>query len=281
MHATTQEPGPLSIDAALRHIQSQARYLFRTTDLAKMMGKEPTGPTVKFALLRQAKAGRITLVSRRPATWLIVPPEHEHYGAPPVDWWLHDYLDPVEPYYYVALLSAARHWGSGHYARQSVQVMVARQRAPLSIGKLQVEFVFKKNVSTTPVTRVRGTVAPLRVSTREATLLDLLRHQSEVGGLEAIVRIAKDFAPEMTPPGLANALDALGLAPPAQRLGFLLEHLHQKKLAKVVDAWLAPRRLSPQLLEPEGTLSETPILTSSRWAVEFTQRQQEQIEEFM
>ena len=97
--------------------------------------------------------------------------------------------------------------------------------------------------------------------------------------MEAIARIAKDFAPEMTPTGLADALGALGMSPPAQRLGFVLELLHLNKLAKVVEAWLTPRRLTPQLLEPEGLPSGTPTLTNGRWAIEFTLRHQEQIEE--
>ena len=277
--ANAPTPEPLSVDEALRRIQSEARYLFRTTDLAKMVGKAPNGPALKFALLRSAKAGRIALVSKRPSTWLIVPPEHEHYGAPPVEWWLNDFLEPIEPGYYVALLSAARHWGSGHYAHQSVQVMVSRQRAPLSIGKLRIEFIYKKNVASTPVTRVRGEIAPLRVSTREATLLDLLRHQSEIGGLEAIVRIAKDFAAAMTASGLTDALDALGLAPPAQRLGFVLERLHQKRLCPPVERWLASRRPTLQPLEPAPPPGDNARTTDPRWAVWFTRRQQEQIEE--
>lgn len=278
---SVQESEPLPIAEALRRIQSEARYLFRTGELAKLMNKEPNGPAIKFALMRLAKSGRITLVSKRPATWLIVPPEHGHYGAPPLDWWLNDYLEPIEPYYYVGLLSAAKHWGSGHYARQSMQVVVPRQRAPLTVGSLRIEFIFKKNASQTPVARVRGAVAPLRVSTREATLLDLIRHQTEIGGLEAIVRIAKDFSPAMTSAGLTDAMDALGLTPSAQRLGFVLEKLHQKKLAHAVDVWLKQRRPTPQPLEPGDHLNDVQKMTSPRWVIEYTPRQQEQIEELM
>jgi hypothetical protein len=87
---------------------------------------EPT-EVISSALNRLAKAGLVVLLTKKPSTWLIVPPEQAHYGAPPVQWWLHDFLKTTDPDYYVALLSAARPWGSGHYALQTVQVALSRQ----------------------------------------------------------------------------------------------------------------------------------------------------------
>src|SRR5450830_295224 len=118
----TESPIPetpaLSGEVALRAIQSQARYLFRPAEFGRLTGTEAGSAALKSALSRYSKRGRIALVSKKPTAWLIVPPEHEHYGAPPVGWWLHDYLKDTEPHYYLALLSAAKHWGSGHYALQ-------------------------------------------------------------------------------------------------------------------------------------------------------------------
>lgn len=280
MNLKTVPQTTLSSEEAIRGIQSKARYLFRTEEFAALTGRIAGGVAVKSALARLSRAGRIALVSKRPAIWLIVPAEHEHYGAPPVDWWLDDYLKNIEPGYYVALLSAARYWGSGHYARQAFQVMVGSQRPVLTVGRLAVEFMYKKNVTRTPVVRVSGAVSSLRVSTREATLLDLLRHHSEVGGLEAIVRIAKDFLPDMTPEGLIEALDALGQAPSAQRLGFLLEQL-KASLAHPVAVWLKARDLNQQPLEKGQAESEDKTMVSSKWAIRYTQSQQQLIEELM
>lgn len=269
----------MTLPEALRRIQSQARYLVRTDELARMLNKDLKGSAITSALSRLAKAGRVVLLSKRPSTWLIVPPEQAHYGAPPVQWWLHDFLRTTDPDYYVALLSAARHWGSGHYALQTVQVALSRQRAPLVVGKLRVEFVYKKNASKTPVETARMGVAPLRVSTREATLLDLFRHQSTVGGLEATARIVKDFAKAMSPQGLKSALDALDLTPPAQRLGFVFEQLRLEKFASTVEDWLSKRRPTLQPLEPTAAPRVAARLQSPRWALEFTINEEEQLGE--
>lgn len=275
----TPEPSALPGEAALRAIQAQARYLFRPAEFGRLTGTEAGSAALKSALSRYSKRGRIALVSKKPTAWLIVPPEHEHYGAPPVGWWLHDYLKDTEPHYYLALLSAAKHWGSGHYALQATQVMVSTQRAPQTIGRLRLDYTYKKNIDRTPVVLVGTTVARMRVSTREATLLDLIRHQTEIGGLEAIVRITHDFALALEVPNLIQALDALDQTRATQRLGFVLEKLSLTDMAAAVDAWLQKRRRTLQPLEVGGSFEPNELVTDQRWGITCTPSQLEVFEE--
>lgn len=269
---------PGSSAHVLRQLQSQARYVFREQEFAELTGRVPGSPASQLALQRLSKAGLVVLAQKKPARWLIVPAEQAHYGAPPVDWWLDDFLRDQEPNYYVALLSAARHWGSAHYALQTTQVMVSRPRRPVQVGKLKVEFITKRALDTTPVSRERTRAAHLRVSTREATVLDLIRHQEVIGGLEAITRVAKDLAPKMTPKGVGDALSGLGQAPAAQRLGFVLQHLGSERLAASVSSWLHKQRKSLQpLVTPQPDARA--VLTDYNWAVEYTPAQLEEIKE--
>jgi len=265
----------LSWDTALRSIQSEARYLFRAEELAQLAGREPHAVALKSALGRYSKLGRIASLSKHPSTWLIVPPEHQRYGAPPVQWWLDDFLAPIEPHYYLALLSAAHHWGSSHYALQSTQIMVSRPRQSHAVGRLELQFFFKKNLAQTPVVHESKSVAGFRVSTREATLLDLLRHQSKIGGLEAVARITRDLATGISDKGLTAALDAMDQVVSAQRLGFLLEALGLEQLAVTVDSWLGTARRSVRALEPAALpfAQGARMTTSTRWGIEHTPAQ--------
>lgn len=269
--------------SALRSIQSQARYLFTPAEFAQLTGREPGSAALKMALQRLSKAGNIVLATKNPPQWLIVPPEHTHFGAPPVEWWLDDCLRTIAPHYYLALLSAARHWGSSHYAIQTTQVMLDRRRPSMTVGSIKVDFMPKKNCAATPVTKVRTGVAALRVSTREATLLDLIRHQTVVGGMEAITRIAKDFAPDMKATGVTDALNALDGVPAAQRLGFVLDHLGAARLANTVAAWLAGKRANVQHLTTISTRATSRNLAepaiNDRWRIRFTQAQMQSIQD--
>jgi predicted transcriptional regulator of viral defense system len=254
-------------DAALNQLQARAQYYFRPAEFARLTKRQADSASVTMALHRLAKRGRIVAVTRRPSGYLIIPPEHASFGAPPFSWWIDDCMKAVDPHYYVALLAAAQHWGSAHYARQDVQVMISRVRPPLTPGRLKITFVEKRGLEATPTVEVSTGVAPWRVSNRAVTVLDLLRHQETVGGLEAVVKILRDLAPSIKPPELREALDQRSTA---QRLGFLLERLGNRKLTKVVAAWLGLRRhRAPQPLELGIALSRRRLETNLQWHVAF------------
>jgi len=259
----------LGADDALRHIQAQARYFFEPTEFAALTGKAPQSTGVKKALVRLSRQGRIVLATKRPTGWLIVPPEQQHYGAPPVDWWLDDCLKQAEPHYYVALLSAARHWGSAHYALQNTQVMLGHPRLALKAGRLQVDFYAKRHLQATPTVVAHGSVAPWRVSTREATLLDLIRHQADVGGIEAVARVAKDFATSINGDALTLALNALDQVAAAQRLGFMLDRLGLPKSARRVARWLEGKRITQQPLVPQSSDEVRREQSDPTWAIRY------------
>jgi len=270
---------PQSSLNALREVQAQARYLFHEDEFAQRTGREPGGPASRQALQRLARSGRVVL-AHKPAYWLIVPPEHEHYGAPPFDWWLDDLLRELEPDYYLALLSAARYWGSAHYALQVVQVAASRPRRPLMVGKVHVKFVVKQALADTPVSTESTMVAQLRVSTREATVLDLIRHQSTVGGIESVARVTCDLLPRMTSAGVLDAVRAQGQVPAAQRLGFILEQLGGQQLAGTVRRWLRQQRRSVQpLVTPRDSDATQRYRGNLDWSIEYTERQFELLQE--
>jgi predicted transcriptional regulator of viral defense system len=267
-----------SVDSgeALRLIQSQARYVFDTEEFARVTGRNAHAARVSLARLARRKY--VEVVHKRPSVWLIVPPEYSHYGAPPFAWWAHDCLTRLVPFYYVGLLSAARIWGSSHYALQVEQVVVQEQRGPIEAGRQKVVFVSKADAARTPVTDVARDRGRLRVSTREATLLDLVRHQDKIGGIEAIARIIKDFGPDMKPSSMLRALDAMGQVSVAQRLGFLLERMGLLQMADLVADWLGPRRVVRRTLS-ESDLGVDELLMDERWAVRYSGNQQRLLEE--
>lgn len=256
-------------DAALNQLQARAQYYFQPAEFARLTERRAGSASVMMALHRLTKRGRIIAVTRRPSGYLIVPPEHASFGAPPFSWWIDACMRQIEPHYYVGLLTAARHWGSAHYARQDVQVMVSHARPPLIPGRLKITFTAKRNLEATPTLEVSTGVAPWRVSTRAATVLDLLRHQEAVGGLETVVRVLRDLAPSIKPQELRVALHALDQRSAAQRLGFLLDRLRKPKLAAVVSSWLGTRshRL-PQQLEL-GTTGSRGLEADKHWRVAF------------
>jgi AbiEi antitoxin C-terminal domain len=266
----TRSEGALRPDEALRQLQARSRYYFQPSEFARLTGRPEKSAAAYLALHRLARRGRVVAATRRPAGYLIVPPEHQDFGAPPVTWWIDDCLRPIEPHYYLALLSAARYWGSSHDARPDVQVMLSRPHPPLSPGRLRVTFVSKRNIEATPTVVVKSGVAPWRVSSPGATLLDLVRHQSTIGGLEAIIRIANDLSKGLDDKDLISSLKALNQASSAQRLGFLFDRMKLRDHARHIAKWLhgRPDFQTPQPLELGSAKVENTEL-DSRWKIRY------------
>lgn len=250
-------------EKALIDIQSTGRYGFSSEEFAARTGREPGGEAVRHALIRLRKKQRITQISRMPGYWLILPPEYLTRQAPPVAWWLHDFLSFKETHYYVGLLSAAQYHGSAHFAVMETQVVLPRIRKPLAVGTTRLRFFFKDNARDTPCDVINTEKTMLRVTTPAATLLDLLRHASQVGGIERIHVIAKDLCKKIDARSLLNALNAQAETAAAQRLGYLFDLLGKTTLAAVVDQWLANR--SVQVIRLDTSSLQTAASRHPRW----------------
>jgi len=271
-NADTQ-PSGFSSHGALRYFQSRARYFFEPAEFARLTGRCPETTAVRLALSRLAASRRIVPVTRRPAGYLIVPTECVSRGAPPFEWWIDDCLRRIEPDYYVALLSAAGQWGSisSDRAGQHTQIMLSRPHPPLTPGLLKISFYAKTCLATTPTVAVRNATGGFRVSTRAATLLDLFRHQAEIGGVTVIGRVLRDLAPSVGGAELVSALGALNSTSTAQRFGFLCDQLAESRLASGVFEWMVrrEREIGIKPLELGGVCGMPQTLVERRWKIAF------------
>ncbi len=244
-------------------LQGRGQVTFTLAELAARTGL--SGEAARAQLRRLQ--GRVARVRPRRALFLILNPEQRTMGAPPASWWLDAYFRWLSQPYYLALLSAAAEYGATHQAIQVVQVMTARPLRELRLGRIRVQFFVKADIDDTPVEARAGGFAPLRISTPEATALDLLRYAHRIGGAGRAVETIRQLLPAMRPTRLAAALRAKGELANAQRLGYVLEMLGQDRLARTVGAFL-PRRRAPVFLETRADKSASHAdSTSERWSV--------------
>src|SRR6266498_3557175 len=156
------------------------RVTLSLTDLVKESGLSAIAAKRQLSRLR----GKVVRISPRQPFFLIVSPEHRSMGAPPANWWLQDYFDWLGRPYYLALQSAASAFGSNPQALQVTQVMTDRPCRAIKVGRIQVKFFVKRGIERTPTQQPAGAVAPLCVSTPEATAFDLIRYATSIGGIE-------------------------------------------------------------------------------------------------
>ena len=143
--------------------------------------------------------------------------------------------------------------------------MTDRPCRAIKVGRIQVKFFVKRGIERTPTQQPAGAVAPLCVSTPEATAFDLIRYATSIGGIERAAETIRPLLPVLRARELKRVLDAENEPAVAQRLGFVVEANGDKSLAKVVRDWL-PDKLTPVTLSPtKGKRNTIPLV--ERWQV--------------
>ena len=210
-------------------------------------------------------AGKAIRVSPRQPFFLIIGPEHRTTGAPPAIWWLQDYFDWLGRPYYLALQSAASEFGSNPQSLQVTQVMTDRPIRVIKVGRVQVRFFVKSNVSHTPTQQLPQAPAPLCISTPEATAFDLVQYASRIGGIDRAAETILPLLPKLRIRELKKLLDIENAPTIAQRLGFVFEATGAKRPADAVYDWL-PDKLTAIPLSPTKTdCRNYPIV--ERWQI--------------
>ena len=155
----------------------------------------------------------------------------------PAELFIDQLMSSLERPYYVGLLSAAAYHGAAHQRPQRLQVVVPGSRRPVVCGRVQIDFVARKDMASTP-TAVRNTAAgTLRLATAEATALELVGFADRCGGLDHVATVLSELGEVMD----AQALVAAAALCPivwVQRLGWLLEQVGHGELASSLLPWV-------------------------------------------
>jgi predicted transcriptional regulator of viral defense system len=207
-----------SAAALLVDLQARGRYAFTAAEAQRLL--KATAAGTRVALARLKAKGEI--VAPFKGYYLIVPPEYRRLGCLPAEQFVPAYLDARDEPYYVALLSAARVHGAGHHAAQVFQVVVGKPRRALACGGVRVTFVTRGGVRQVPTSEARTPRGTMRVSTPEATAVDLVGFPQHAGGLDNVATILKELRDTLDPGRLVVAAAHVPIAW-AQRLGHLLD----------------------------------------------------------
>jgi predicted transcriptional regulator of viral defense system len=144
-----------------------------------------------------------------------------------------------------ALLSAAVYHGASHQAPQVFQVMVDARVLDRSIGRVRLAFYTSTHTTDTPTETVTVLTGSIPVSSREATVVDLIREPRASGGISNVATILAEIG-ELDGSALATLAARHGRAL-ARRTGWLLE-----RYGACQD--LGPLRLAARLDQGEPDL---------------------------
>lgn len=132
--------------------------------------------------------------------------------------------------------------GAAHQRPQVFQVVTARNRAPLSCGKVRVDFIARKNAEEMPTNIMNTPRGTLRLASPETTAFDLVGYPQHAGGLDNVATILAELAEKLDPAELAR-IAALSPVTWAQRLGYLLDLIEISEKTEALATYVVTKRL--------------------------------------
>lgn len=228
---------PLALAGFVDQLQRRGRYTFDKREVARALGVSDAA--LKQAALRLTKRGVLAMPRR--GFFVIVPPEYRDAGAPPPAWYIDALMRFQEQPYYVGLLSAAALHGAAHHAPQQFQVLTNAPLRAIEVGRSEVRFFVRHDVEKVPTVEMKTETGTMRVSTPEATAIDLVRYP-HAAGRASVATLLAGLVPQLRSGALVSVA-ATNEPRVVQRLGALLDRVGGK--AKTAGLARLVARLDP------------------------------------
>jgi predicted transcriptional regulator of viral defense system len=219
-------------------LAAEGAHHFTLEQAAASLGGSITA--VRAALRRAVQRGEIASPHR--GFFVIVPPEYRRLRCLPPEQFVPQLMKHLDEIYYVALLSAAELHGAAHHRPQRFQVMLQKNRREIACGAVRVQFIARHDLENTPVVEMNTPRGRMRVSSQEATALELVGYADQCGGPDNVAAVLAELTESLDAHKLS---DAARLCPLAwvQRLGYLLELVAAPgDLLDVIEEHLRPRK---------------------------------------
>lgn len=212
-------------------------------------------------------------VSPAQGLWIPVPPEYRAWGAPEGIEIIDALMSHLGVGYYVGWLSAAEIHGAAHQAPQVFQVAVSRHVRDRQAGRTRFQFHHRSSAVSVPVMERSTRAGTARVSTQEATMLDIAADLEVAGGIHnaatVIVELAEDdFDHDALAGQAARFPAAVG-----RRLGWILENIAGHPAQEALHVAVADRASEPSWLDPHGPRRGD---LDRRWSVRINQEIEEE-----
>lgn len=208
------------------------------------------------------------VISLRHKFYLIIPPRYSRIGKLPIELYIDKLFTFLNRNYYLGLYSAARYYGASHQQIQKEYVLHDKSSLlSISKGALKLEFFTVSNWPEKNILSRKGDAGMFKISSPVLTAVDLLYHQSKIGGLNRALSILEELVEEVELSDVKDLLSWYSQRSVLQRFGFLLnEYDPNSEPAELIYNHLKLQKFYPVLLSPKS--SQKAGAVNNRWKVD-------------
>ncbi len=235
----------------INDLAASGHYHFLSSDAREALGV--SAEATKLALNRLARQNMIAQPAR--GFYVILPPEYRSLGCLPTDQFIPALMQQLRQPYYAGLLSAAQYHGAAHHRPQEFQVMLEKARRPIRCGQVRTMFIVRRRLRQVPAQNFNTPRGTIRVSTPEATAVDLAGYCHRAGGIDQVATVLFELAERIDPQKLVAAAQTAPVTW-AQRLGYLFEHISVYEQVTLLKAYVKDQARQSVPLIPGRTHKE-------------------------
>lgn len=248
----------------IKYLLSIENYSFSLDEIAKETTSSKN--SLKFELLRLSEKGEI--VNLRKGYYLIITPRYSSAKKLPLQLYCEKLFSHLDRNYYVGLYSAAKFHGASHQQVQREYLITEKPKLnDISKNTIEIRFFTTTNWSEKNIQQKKSDAGIFKISSPALTLVDLIHHQTKLGGINRMLVTVEELTEELTKPDLSELLSWYPYKSTLQRFGFLLEKLGiEEEFREMIYSELKAKNFFPVLLSPKST--DKPGAVDNKWKVD-------------
>jgi predicted transcriptional regulator of viral defense system len=254
----------MTVTNYIKQLLSYEEYSFSLNELIKHLNKSEI--SIKSELSRLIVKKEI--VNLRKGFYLIITPRYSSVQKLPIQLYCQKLFKYLNRNYYVALFSAAKFHGAGHQQVQRDYIITEKTKYNnISKNNIDIRFFTTSNWTGKNVQTMQSDAGLYKVSSPALTIVDLINHQTKLGGINRIFSVIEELSEELKEPDLVELLNWYPQKSTLQRFGLLLEEIGSNQgFQELIFQKLKGTNFFPVLLSPKS--NEKPGAVNNRWKVD-------------
>jgi predicted transcriptional regulator of viral defense system len=248
----------------IKYLLSIESYSFSVDEISKVT--DGTANSLKFELHRLSEKGEI--INLRKGFYLIFTPRYSRSKKIPIQLYCEKLFKFLNRSYYIGLFSAAKIYGASHQQVQRDYLITEQPKFnDISKNTIDIRFFTTRNWPKKNIRLKKSDAGIYKISSPALTIVDLIHHQTKLGGINRMLATIEELAEELTNADMEELLDWYPNKSTLQRFGFLLEELKKNEnIQELIYANLKGSKFFPILLSPKSR--EKAGAVYNRWKVD-------------
>ena len=248
----------------IKQLLSFEEYSFSLNELQQALRRNETSISSELSRL----VNKSEIVNLRKGYYLIIPPRYSFSGRLPIQLYGEKLFRYLNKNYYLGFYTAAKIHGASHQQVQRDYVMTDIPKLnDISKNTIDIRFFTTSHWPDKNILIKKADAGTFRISTPGLTALDLIHHQTKLGGLNRMLATIEELAEEIDEHDLSELLSWYPKTSTLQRFGFLLEEVggNEEHLEQIFEQ-LRSIKYFPVLLSPNSL--HKPGSVNNKWKVD-------------